>query len=366
MVIIFATTWNSKCGIAAYSRALVPELEKHVRVEVLGLDSGDISSPARLAAALNRGGVAHIQHQYPFFGGMAVYRNWFRRLLRRVDVPLVVTVHELDLGESDSRMLCAYKHWFNRYLFGAAAIDRIIVHSFEYRDKLQALGIESGVIRVVPMGVPEVAKADVSSDAAKSTLGLEGKRVVTIFGFVVKRKGYEVALEALRCWPEDVVLLVAGGAHPDDSTGFFEELKGRVIARGLEDRTVISGYLPDDQVPVVMAATDVVIAPFTAMSGSWSIMHSIAYGKPVVASDLPSSREMNDRMLCLTLFNPGDPSDLADKTKELLEDEARLAQAVASVQSYAAAWTVARSAAETIAVYEELLGEARQGSAPQR
>ena len=353
MKITFATTWDSKCGVAAYSRSLVAELEKHAAIEVVSLDPGAAVSPAWVAARLNSGEVAHIQHQYPFFGGMAFHRNWFRRVLEKLNVPLVVTVHELDLGESDSWPMRAYKQWFNRRLFGAVEIDRIIVHTAEYRDKLADLGVEPADIRVVPMGVPEVAQPDVSSDAAKATLGLTGKKVVTIFGFVVRRKGYEVALEALRHWPEDVVLLIAGGPHPDDRTGFFDELKGRLAAEDLSGRAIVTGYLPESRVPLVMAATDVIAAPFTAISSSWSIMHSMAYGNPVVASDLPATREINERLPCLLLFNVGDPLDLAAKINQLLEDERKRADAMAAVHSYAETWSVARSAADTLAIYED-------------
>ncbi len=354
MKITFATTWDSECGVAAYSRSLVAELEDHTVIEVVSLDPGADVSPAWVAARLNSGEVAHIQHQYPFFGGMAFHRNWFRRLLMRMDVPLVVTVHELDLGEADSRPVRGYKRWFNRRLFGAAEIDRIIVHTAEYRDKLAGLGVEPADIRVIPEGVPAVSAPPISAEDAKSELGLAGKKVVTIFGFVVRRKGYGVALEALRHWPADVVLLIAGGPHPSDRTGFFDELKSRIASENLSERVTITGYLPDDKVPVAMAATDVMAGPFTAMSNSGSIVRAIAYGRPIVASDLPAARDINERLPCLLLFNVGDPLDLAAKVEELLEDERKREEAIAGVRAYAEDWPVARAAADTLVVYQDL------------
>ena len=356
MEVKFATTWNSACGVAGYSRSLVAELKKRARIEVVNLDPDAVISPASLADQLNQGDVVHIQHQYPFFGGMALHRNWFNRLLGRLKRPLVVTVHELDLGDSDSRAVRAYKRWFNRRLFAARRIGRIIVHTSEYRDLLKGLGIKPSRMRIIPMWVPAVAQPDVPPDVARSEMGLAGRRIVTIFGFVVRRKGYEIALEALRRWPDDVALLIAGGPHPGDSTGFFERLKDRIAAEGLSGRAIVTGYLPDDRVPLVMAATDVIVAPSTAMSSSWSMMHAMACRKPIVASDLPPMQEMNERSPCLILFAPGDAGDLAAKVIGLLEDEDGLRRAIAAVDSYARTWTAARAAAETASVYKEAAG----------
>ena len=345
--VAFATTWDDQCGIAVYSRSLVAELERHVEVDVVSLDRQGRLPLGQLAERLNQGDVIHIQHQYPFFGGMALHRNWFRRLLKRLQKPLVVTIHELDLGEDDVWPLKMYKPWLNHHLFGAAEIDRIIVHTRGHQDSLITLGIEPEDVRIVPEGVPRVPKVTISPEAAKLELGLAGRKVVTIFGFVVRRKGYEVALEALGRLPDDVVLVIAGGCHPSDRTGYFEEMKSH-----LPHRVMITDYLPDDQIPIVMAATDVIAAPFTEMSNSGSIMRAIAYGKPIVASDLPATREINERLPCLILAQAGDPCDFAARISDVLANDR---EAVKAVQAYADEFTVARSAEETLAIYQELV-----------
>lgn len=355
MKVTFATTWDTPCGIASYSRALVCELEKHVEIQVISLDPGGLRSPSRLALALNQGDVAHIQHQYPFFGGMAFHRNRLKQVLYRMEVPLVITLHELDLGESDPWPIRRYKEFFNRWLFGSEQIDRIIVHSTEYREKLKTLGVPPEDVVIVPMGVPPVVRPRVSSEAAKAEMGLSGKRVLTIFGFVVARKGYETALEAIRRLPDDVVLLIAGGPHPGDQTGFFDDLMAHIDDEHLGNRVIVTGYLAEHRIPIVMAATDIILAPFTAVSSSWSLMHSMAYGKPIVASDLPPFREINERIPALALCSPEDPADLASKIGELLSDVAKLSSLLEAVEAYADTYTIGRQAQETLAVYQELL-----------
>ena len=60
-------------------------------------------------------------------------------------------------------------------------------------------------------------------------------------------------------------------------------------------------------------------------------------------------------MECLALATVGDPADLAEKTREFLENEWKRETAVAAVRSYAEMYSVEWAAAQTLAVYKELL-----------
>lgn len=355
MNITYASTWDTRCGIAEYSHSLVHELEKHVKVEVVNIDPGQISSPARLAARLNQGDVAHIQHQYPFFGGMSLFKNWFRQAVTKVEVPLVVTVHELDLGFGDLAPIRSYKRFFNKFLFDPPEIYRFIVHSEDFRDKMGLIGVAPEDISIIPEGVPKVNRVRISSQNAKILWEVSDKRVITIFGFVTKRKGYELALKALKELPNDVVLIIAGGAHPDDKTGFYDDLKETIAAMRLHDRVRITDYLQNHEVATIMAATDLIIAPFTSMSNSGSILRAIAYRKPILTSDLPPNRELNARCKGVWLFRSGDANDLARCIKEMLGNRRILTAASALCREYAEEWSVAKAAEATVDVYREVL-----------
>ena len=355
MKVMFATTWDVRCGIATYSHALVAELRKHAEVEVVSLDPGVPRSPARLAAKLNEGDVAHIQHEYPFFGGMRFYRNTFRRTVVKLNVPLVVTVHEIDLHHSPAWDRRAYKRWFNRRLFLGDEIDRMIVHTEEYRLRLEGLGVRPEIIRVIPEGIAKVEQAGVTSDEAKAELGLAGKRTVMVYGFVVRRKGYATAVEALSKLPRDVTLIIAGGGHPRQGRSYEDVVLGMAESAGLSDRVLMTGYLPDERVPLVMAASDIVIAPYVDISSSGSILRAIAYGKPIVASDVPATREINERKECLALVPRKDPDALAAKITELLENQWMREALIQGAKAYAEKCGVEYTAAQTLAVYKELL-----------
>jgi glycosyltransferase involved in cell wall biosynthesis len=149
--------------------------------------------------------------------------------------------------------------------------------------------------------------------------------------------------------------MIAGGAHPDDSTGYFDDLKEEINAQRLSDRVVITGYLENHEIPTIMAASDLVAAPFTSISNSGSILRSIAHRKPILIADLPWSRELGERCRGLTLFKAGDSADFASKVKELLGNKKLLVSNAAGSKEFADLWTVEKAAEMTLNVYKEIL-----------
>src|SRR5207247_2131585 len=73
--------------------------------------------------AMNAGDLAHVQHAYAFWGGMALHRSGFPAFLRAIRRPVVMTVHEIDSEATGAGGLPApaeraYKRLFNRITFG--------------------------------------------------------------------------------------------------------------------------------------------------------------------------------------------------------------------------------------------------------
>jgi glycosyltransferase involved in cell wall biosynthesis len=187
---------------------------------------------------------------------------------------------------------------------------------------------------------------------------VEGHFVVTLFGFLSRRKGHLLALEALKMLPASVLLLFAGGKHPDDKTSYVKELKRLNETVTAANHARITGYLSPEQVAVVMSATDLVIAPFTESSGSGSLALAFACGKPILASDIEPHREINQiSPHALTLFPAGNANALANAILDLQESAARLAMMAEGARRYAATYSYAYMAEETVKIYQSVLAE---------
>jgi glycosyltransferase involved in cell wall biosynthesis len=333
-------TGPQRCGIAHYTDSLVRALPTGIEVKVTrgSFDSMSREQYEALGDRLNDADVIHVQHEYAYWGGMGPGTGYFA-FMQAVHRPVVMTVHELDLRAAGTRGLPgpverAYKRWFNRRVFRQRPIRRWLTHSADVTAALASLGVPKSSVETLPMPVPPALPAPASAEA-KAALGVEGRRVLTIFGFLARRRGYDVALDALARLPEDVILLAAGGVHGADKTAPDEELRTRAERLGVGHRFRITGYLSEAEVPVVMGATDLFLAPFREMSGSASLALGQAYGCPILAADLPPLRESG-----AALFPTGDAAALAAAADRLLnhaEERERLsagARAIAARQSF--------------------------------
>lgn len=334
------------CGVADYTDHLLCELRRLVEV-------AHTTDPESFAPAMNEVDLIHIQHQYFLFGGVAPWKARFKAFAKRLGAPAVMTVHEFVSPEGNplQRATIAIT---NRIHFRHPAIRRLIVHTKPDRGRMLGDGIPANRISVVRHGVPDSPSLP-DRDEARCELGVEDRFVVTLFGFISRKKGHRVALKALQYLPKDVFLLIAGGKHPDDETSYVSELKQILPA----DRARITGYLPPEEVARAMSATDLVVAPFTESSGSGSLALALACGKPILASDIPPHREIEaDSPGALALFPSEDSEALSRSMEDLRQNSASLAGLAEGATRYAATHSYARAARETVEVYEEVLAEA--------
>jgi glycosyltransferase involved in cell wall biosynthesis len=300
--------------------------------------------------------VAHVQHSYAFFGGMHPLRSGWGAVAGAVRRPLLVTVHELDRRATGSYHLppsleLAYKRWFNRKTFAHPAIGRWMVHAADLRDALAGLGIPPERITYRPLPIEEAPPTPPISAELRRRLGVEGKRVLVILGFLARRKGYDLALRALRELPEDYVLVAAGGAHAADRTAPEEWLRAEAATAGVESRLRVTGYLSAGELEQVTALAEMVLAPFREMSASASLSYALARAKPVIASDLPEIRGMEG----VRLFPAGEAAALTQAVRELAASPARRASLAREATAYAKKHSYRTLAEETSALYSQLL-----------
>jgi len=309
----------------------------------------------RMGQALNAGEVIHVQHSYAFFGGMKPWRRGWQALLAAVRRPLVVTIHEIDdrargVYHLPAPLELAYKRWHNRAAFVHPAIDAWIVHSRPTRDALAALGVPDERLHYWRHPVETHVAPLPDRDAARERFEAADRRVLTILGFIARRKGYDLALDALAQLPNDVMLLVAGGEHAADRSGSLAWLKARVAEAGLGRRVRITGYLADEDLLQAVAASDLILAPFREVSGSGSLALAMARGMPVLAADLPALADIT----CLERFPAGDAPALAAAVERLLASPERLNEMRAATVRYAEANSYATVAERTLALYASM------------
>ncbi|MCX5667252.1 MAG: glycosyltransferase [Candidatus Omnitrophica bacterium] len=376
MIVSMCAGWGiERDGIADYSRYLVDGIRSSgvdARIVPLGHYIGGRRYYAQAALKAAGADICHVQFNYLYFNGELPYKNRFLYFAGRVSIPLVMTVHEVRVGfrrlsaEFSSRasklaynaLLPALNPWsvsLHERIYARAG--RVIVHTEEHAKAIRALTERPDKVVLVPHGIPQISDSDrgVSRPGAKKRLGLEGKRVLTIPGFINKRKGYEKVLDILASLPEDVVLMIAGG-RMTENTGeieYYKTVEKIISARSLRSRVRITGYLGERDIPDIMAATDICLAPFSSTAASGALSLSIGYHKPIIASDIAAHNEINGRIPCLELFKGGDEADLLRKIKTLLADSGRLMMLSDMARRYSDEYSYSKTAKRTIELYKE-------------
>ena len=373
MRLAFCTVWNAeRDGVCDYSENLIPHLigaGADVEILPLGPYIGERSYYLDLAQRASASDVCHVQFNYVHFNGGMPHRNRFLDFADHVKIPIVMTVHEVRLKRdrmevghtaaarfmhnSSLWLLDRWSRRMHRKIYAAPAA--ITVHTCGHKQEIRDLVEDPKKVSLIHHGIPGQAESygGMETSRAKLRLGLEGKTVLTTFGFVNQRKGYESALAALAGLPEEVVFLIAGGMMTGNAreAAYYESLLSTISGMGLDDRVKITGYLTPDSVPEVMAASDICLAPFSSRAASGALSTCIAYRKPIVASDIPVNREINDRLPCLELFRHGDSRDLSEKVMGLLENPDKTGHLTRAAGHYAERFGFDRVAEELMKLY---------------
>ncbi len=154
---------------------------------------------------------------------------------------------------------------------------------------------------------------------ARRALGLPADPPLVVYtGSLLPWKGVDLLVEAARQVPQ-ATFLIAGGPEP-----LARELAARAAPIG---NVRVDGFQPPERVGLYLAAADVGVVPNRsqpAISARYTsplkVFEAMAVGLPLVASDLPSLRDILTDGADAVLVAPDDPAALAEGIARLLGD----------------------------------------------
>lgn len=178
---------------------------------------------------------------------------------------------------------------------------------------------------------------DVTKAQARATLSLPANAQLALYaGHLYEWKGAHTFARAASHFPASVSAVFVGGTDFD-----IENFKKEF---GEQKNIAILGAKKHSAIPLYLRAADVLVLPNSAkeeisrrFTSPLKLFEYMASGTPIIASDLPSLREVLNRQTAL-FFEPDNPSSLSDRIQETLKDSsAALARARAAqerVQAY--------------------------------
>jgi glycosyltransferase involved in cell wall biosynthesis len=264
----------------------------------------------------------------------------------------VVTVHDLAFLRSPATVSSTsqrLRELVPRALSRAAVV---CTPSQAVADEItDAFGLPADRLQVTPLGVDEHWAATPTPDPAwLADHGLP-PRYVLFVGTIEPRKMLPTLVEAKRLLAGtpagEVPLVLLGPA------GWGPQLDLSGLGAG---QVVTTGWRSDDEVRRIVAGAAVLAFPSAAEGFGLPPLEAFATGVPVVASDLPVTREvLGDDPDRATLVPPGDAGTLAAALADRLT-RPDPAGAAASRKAWAARYTWAATADATVRAYRRALG----------
>lgn len=209
------------------------------------------------------------------------------------------------------------KSWLFKYLI--KKFDKIITITYGLKELFLAAGFPDSRMMVAPDGVDlEAFDINIDKIQARKKLNLPlNKKIALYCGslYLYGWKGVDLLLTAAKILPEDYLVVLVGG-ELNELTKIKKEYS--------RNNLFLAGRRPHDEVPDYLKSADVLVLPNKSgdkMSEQYTsplkLFEYMASGVPIVASDLPSLREILSEQNSF-LVKPNSPLSLAKGIQAVL------------------------------------------------
>ncbi len=324
MRVSFVYPKDKQCGISVYGTRYLRAL-KQLPLEIDEIDTESFQNSVNECISMcSEADIVHIQYEPGFFSKM----DLFSKLCRKIHKPVIVSLHEVYRRDPFSyprenvrppflklkRMIYDYRHplqtmqrnHVNKRFFNAA---RILVHHQFQKEIVAQWGIEKRKITVIGHPVFTNAAFHKHSDD-KLRLGC--------CGFLNPHYDFELLFKVLEGITTDWQFTWVGGFKKDQSA-LMSDLSVKITSMGWQDRFRITGWLGEPQFYDSLKDIDLALCLFSNRSSSGSIPEFIGAGIPVIATELPLTRELADHNGVLLCSNQ--PQPVLDYIHKYIEDE---------------------------------------------
>ena len=272
--------------------------------------------------------------------------------------PLVVTVHDLmpllipGIMPSLPRRL-AYRYWNAR---AAKVADLIVTPSHSTATDVEAtFRAAMGKTRVTPEAADDFAAGPMGQlDPALAEVA--DWPYLLSMGSTRKHKDLPTLLRAFAsvapARPELRLLLVGADDRP------FVDAELASVAAAVRERIVFTGRVDDAQLRTLYAGAQLFAFPSRYEGFGLPPLEAMSFGAPCVVADAASLPEVVGA--AAVRFPPGDATALAEVIESLLSDPLLREDLRQAGYQRAEQFSWSSTAAQTVAVYNEAIGEARR------
>lgn len=198
---------------------------------------------------------------------------------RALGRPVVITARGDDLD-----LIANYavpRRWIRWAAMHAAGL---IAVSSGLKRRLVGLGVAAERVRMLRNGVDLAMFRPSDRDAARRHLGLTRPTLLAVANLVAKKR-HELMVRTLAELPGLDLVIVGDGPEREPVEALARELR-------VADRVRLLGALPQDRLPEIYSAADLLLLPSSREGWPNVLLESMACGTPVVVSGLDGMAEI--------------------------------------------------------------------------
>jgi len=314
------STWNTKCGIAEYTRYIIEGLPNDIEVTVFS-NHVDLKELIRE----DEGNVIRCWNAY-FDDLDQLYRNIIKENLNKIHfqfnfglfelnalislinklrlkgVKTIITFHSVDDTEAFGKEIS-----LRDFKEDLKLVESIWVHTSDDREKLLSIGLDDNVIQI-PQG--NKVYPDTDKNLIRSNI-FSNSKIISTFGFFLPHKGILETIRALpklvEIWP-DILFLVISALYPNSiSAEYYTKCKQEAERLKLNKNVIfMKNFLDEEECIELLQASDMVVMPYkeTKESSSAAVRFALASHRPVMVTDLPIFKEFNDEVYKIQNSSP--------------------------------------------------------------
>lgn len=341
--IAWVSTWNTKCGIATYSKYLISPLDLS-NFFILANRANDLTDrdEPNVFRCWNMGSQDQLEDIYSLVKTLSISSlviqfnfcffklDFLAKLIKKLSndgVKLYLFLHSTaDVVSPDFQASSSLK----TITTALSSVDRILVHSLSDLNRLKEFGLVRNVT-LFPHGVilPQEGSQRL---AIKEQIGILNKKIIASYGFLLPHKGITqliLAFARLLAEFDDLHLLLVNACYPvAESSEEQQRCKQLIHELGITVHvTMINDFLPNEESLSLLNLAELIVFPYqdTQESASGAVRQGLAANRPVICSPLAIFDDIADAVLFLP---GGSVSDIQQGIGEFLKTPNQIDQQI--------------------------------------